>query len=305
MATNSQLPFRGAQRCAVLVLASLAGVFVLLGACSEVSYGSTPLDGRSLISANGYGWPVKPFDRQHPVRGFFGDPRIGGAHGDSKQFHFGVDVSAPNGTPVYATVSGTVSFIHPDAISIAAGDGLAFEYWHIVPTARAGQRVTAYATVIGHVEKPWAHVHFSERRNGVYVNPLRAGGMRPFLDDTAPRVRLIQLRGGELTADVEDETPIAVPAPWSFLPVMPAVVRWRVAGQRWQTVVDFRRNIPNASAFHTVYARTTRQNHANLAGLYRIRLTSGTGAAGVRGREVQVEVLDLSGNRASSARLFR
>jgi len=69
--------------------------------------------------------------------------------------------------------------------------------------------------------------------------------------------------------------------------------------------VDFRRNIPNASAFHTVYARTTRQNHANLAGLYRIRLTSGTGAAGVRGREVQVEVLDLSGNRASSARVFR
>ena len=24
-----------------------------------------------------YGWPVKPFHRQHPVRGFFGDPRIG------------------------------------------------------------------------------------------------------------------------------------------------------------------------------------------------------------------------------------
>jgi hypothetical protein len=86
---------------------------------------------------------------------------------------------------------------------------------------------------------------------------------------------------------------------------MPAVVRWRVAGERWQTVVDFRQNIPNASAFHTVYARTTRQNHANLAGLYRVRLASGTGISGVRGREVQVEVLDLSGNRASGARLFR
>ena len=22
-----------------------------------------------------YGWPVKPFDRQHPVRAYFGDPR--------------------------------------------------------------------------------------------------------------------------------------------------------------------------------------------------------------------------------------
>ena len=305
MATNSQLPFRGAQRRTALVLAPLAGVLVLLGACSEVSYGSTQPGGRTLASARGYGWPVKPFNRQHPVRGFFGDPRIGGAHGDSKQFHFGVDVSAPNGTPVYATITGTVSFIHPDAVSVGAGDGLAFEYWHIVPTVRAGQRVTAYATVIGHVEKPWAHVHFSERRNGVYVNPLRAVGMRPFVDDTAPRVLRIQLHGGELTADVEDETPIAVPAPWSSLPVMPAIVRWRVVGEPWQTVVDFRTNIPSASAFHTVYARATRQNHANLPGLYRVRLASGSTAARARGRDVQVDVLDCGGNRASGSRSLR
>ena len=29
--------------------------------------------------AGSYGWPLKPFDQQHPVRGFFGDPRIGEA----------------------------------------------------------------------------------------------------------------------------------------------------------------------------------------------------------------------------------
>lgn len=254
---------------------------------------------RALASARGYGWPVKPFDRQHPVRGFFGDPRIGGAHGISKQFHFGVDVSAPNGTPVYATISGTVSFIHPDAISVAAAGGLAFEYWHIVPAVRAGARVEAYETVIGHVEKPWAHVHFSERRNGVYVNPLRAGAMRPFVDDARPRVRAIHLRAGELTADVEDETPVAVPAPWAALPVMPAVVRWRIAGEPWQTVVDFRTTIPSASAFHAIYAHATRQNHANLPGLYRIRLASGSAMARARGRDVQVEVLDAGNNRAS------
>jgi hypothetical protein len=28
-------------------------------------------------TAAAYGWPIKPFDQQHPVRGFFGDPRIG------------------------------------------------------------------------------------------------------------------------------------------------------------------------------------------------------------------------------------
>jgi hypothetical protein len=25
--------------------------------------------------ASAYPWPVKPFDKQHPIRGFFGDPR--------------------------------------------------------------------------------------------------------------------------------------------------------------------------------------------------------------------------------------
>ena len=45
--------------------------------------------------------PVKPFDEQHPVRGFFCDPRIG-AKG-SKAFHFGVDVAAPDGTAVAAS----------------------------------------------------------------------------------------------------------------------------------------------------------------------------------------------------------
>ena len=52
-----------------------------------------------------YGWPLKPFDQQHPVRGFFCDPRIGDKGG--KAFHFGVDVSAPDGTAVYAVEGGT------------------------------------------------------------------------------------------------------------------------------------------------------------------------------------------------------
>ena len=42
------------------------------------------------------GWPLKPFDRAHPVRGMFNDPRIAGS---SRSFHFGIDISAPNGTP--------------------------------------------------------------------------------------------------------------------------------------------------------------------------------------------------------------
>jgi murein DD-endopeptidase MepM/ murein hydrolase activator NlpD len=252
---------------------------------------------RMLTSARGYGWPIKPFGLQHPIRGFFGDPRIGGH--DSRQFHFGVDISAANGTPVYATIDGTVSFLHPDAISIAGAGGVAFEYWHIVPTVRSGQRVAAYETVIGRVEKPWAHVHFSERRNGVYVNPLRSGALTPFVDDTAPVVDHVDVRrlgaSIELTADVSDETPLLVPAPWSDLPVMPAVVRWRFSGGPWTTAVDFRLHIPAAARFGSVYASATRQNHANRPGRYRVVLSRMSPVALV-GRRIDVQVSDQAGN---------
>lgn len=129
--------------------------------------------------------------------------------------------------------------------------------------------------------------------------------MGPFVDEADPRVRAIHRRGDELTADVEDATPITVPAPWSSLPVMPVVVRWRIVGERWHTVVDFRTTIPGASAFHAIYAQATRQNHENLPSLYRIRLAFGSAAAAARGRDVQVEVLDSGGNRASVSRSLR
>jgi murein DD-endopeptidase MepM/ murein hydrolase activator NlpD len=113
--------------------------------------------------ASAYGWPVKPFDRQHPVRGFFGDPRIGDAD-HSTSFHFGVDVVAANGTPVYATLSGRASIhpLHHDTVEVSDGRGRVFSYWHVLPSVRTGDHVVAYRTLGGHVRAPWAHVHFSE-----------------------------------------------------------------------------------------------------------------------------------------------
>ncbi|HUG64550.1 MAG TPA: peptidoglycan DD-metalloendopeptidase family protein [Gaiellaceae bacterium] len=153
---------------------------------------SRPARQRTSAPRPAYGWPVKPFRRQHPIRGFFGDPRIAN-HGQSRQFHFGVDTSARNGTPVYATLTGRV-YIHPlhsTAIAIVGDDGVEFSYWHVIPVVRTGDRAVAYETVIGRIEEPYGHVHFSERRNGRYVNPLRPGALGPYADDTQPIVRSV------------------------------------------------------------------------------------------------------------------
>ena len=105
---------------------------------------------------------MKPFDQQHPVRGFFCDPRIGDKGG--KAFHFGVDVSAPDGTAVYAVEGGTVHSEGAQNVAVVgAGGDHSHGYWHIIPTVRHGQRVRKHA-LLGHIAKTWGHVHFAERR---------------------------------------------------------------------------------------------------------------------------------------------
>ena len=71
MATNTHISVRGAQpagSCSSHVTTVLAAI--ALGKKVTTSNAS----GRVEASAS-YHWPVKPFDRQHPVRGNFGDPR--------------------------------------------------------------------------------------------------------------------------------------------------------------------------------------------------------------------------------------
>jgi hypothetical protein len=268
----------------------------------------------------GYGWPVKPFFEQHPVRAVFGDPRIGMTpDGISKQFHFGVDVSAPNGTPVYATLTGAISIhpLHRDVVLIDGAGGVEFSYWHIVPAVHSGGHAVAYQTLLGHVEQPWGHVHFSEARYGRYLNPLRPGAMGPYVDRTKPTVAAVELdRGGrpvrlsaargtlDIVAEVNDQTPIAVPPPWSDVPVMPALVRWRLIGSKgaitgWATAVDFTRTIPPAGAFDGVFAQWTRQNHPNHAGRYRIYLAHGWSSSSVPNGacRIEVEAADIRRNR--------
>ena len=254
------------------------------------------------VQRHAYRWPIKPFGRQHPVRGLFGDPRIAN-QGQSRQFHFGIDISARNGTPVYATASGRI-WIHPlhaTTVVVSAGNGIEHSYWHVVPVVRTGDRAVAYRTVLGHIEAPYGHVHFSESRHGRYLNPLRPGALGPYADHTRPQVLSVELTNDAVVAQVADETPLAVPRPWHDLPVMPALVRWRLldrggrAVSGWNVLVDFRSTIPAASEFDRIWAPGAMQNRVRAPGRYRLPLRSLDPRA-IRGRQVEVAVSDTRGN---------
>jgi hypothetical protein len=268
----------------------------------------------------GYSWPLKPFDKAHPVRAYFNDPRISGT---SKAFHFGIDISAPNGTPVYAVSAGKVHLEDARAISVAAGN-VDFGYWHVVPAVKHLEQVARHQ-LLGHVDAPWLHVHFAERRAGVYRNPLRPAGLTPWTDSTRPKVTAIRfMRNGkelpaaaifgavDVIAEAHDTPPKPVPAPWNGLPVTPARLRWRVLRgntvvRAWHTPVDFTKGLLPKERYNAIYAKGTRQNHAGKPGLYRFYLahTWSTQALPDADYELEAEASDLSGNAGSLRIPFR
>jgi hypothetical protein len=266
-----------------------------------------------------YPWPLSPFDKPHPVRAYFNDPRISGR---SKAFHFGIDISAPNGTAVYAAEAGTVYVEDPRAISVKTGDR-EHGYWHVVPAVQHHQQVAQYQ-LLGHVDAPWLHVHFAERSGGQYWNPLRAGALTPWRDGTRPTVaRIVFSRNGkeipadrvsgsvDVIAEAFDTPPIPVPAPWNGLPVTPARLRWRVLRgeavvRPWHTPVDFRTALLPQAAYSRIYAPGTRQNHADEPGLYRFYLahTWSTTLLADGEYRLQVDAIDLSGNSGTRTERF-
>jgi murein DD-endopeptidase MepM/ murein hydrolase activator NlpD len=223
-----------------------------------------------------YGWPLKPFDRQHAVRSFFDDPRAEGTGASS--FHFGIDISARDGTPVYAVADG-VARLQPDAVAVVADTGdRTFSYWHVDPTVADLTQVTA-GQQIATIKSGFGHVHFTEIHNGLYVNPLRPGGITPYVDPTSPTVvslfaavgthklSLDSLRGTfDLLVDAYDTPPPPLPAPpWNLTRVAPALVRWRLvpdgeASAQWRTAVDFRSYLAPKASFASVYAPWTTLN---------------------------------------------
>jgi murein DD-endopeptidase MepM/ murein hydrolase activator NlpD len=274
------------------------GAIALLASAALAAAGAPSARPSSASSAapGSYGWPVKPFHEQHPVRGSFGDPRTvfaapptadGVLHGSGHfSFHEGIDISAPNGTPVYPVRDGRVTVASlekaRERVVVVCPDGVSFEYWHLTPRVRVGQWVVTDRTILGTILKPAGHVHLTEVDDGRPVNPLAAGHIAPYRDATVPRVEAIGFRldtGNAamvnfvrgriaLVAEAYDTPAVPVPGIWRGLPVAPALVTWRIESAAGKVVVaeraaaDFRRTIPPDAAFWSVYARGTFQNMA-------------------------------------------
>lgn len=137
--------------------------------------GSAPLPAGPVRGGNGSGliWPV-----DGPVVSGFG-PRFGGS-----EFHEGIDIAVPSGTPIRAAAAGTVIFTEPESASggygnftcIDHGGGLSTCYAHQESFAvSAGEQVEqgqiiGYSDCTGHCFGP--HVHFEVRIDGAPTDPM-------------------------------------------------------------------------------------------------------------------------------------
>jgi hypothetical protein len=297
----------------------------------------------SAGTASAYPWPVKPFDRQHPIRGFFGDPRTvyqngilaGAFDGPSfMSFHQGVDISAPNGTPVYAVEDGTVHYLGAATVNLVTSHDVTFQYFHIVPVAGEGQQAVARQTVIGYVQRPFGHVHVTEIDGIHAVNPLARGHLTPYRDRTTPVVRdiLVRNQGGdvqtpiglcgrvELDVDAYDPQPMPVPGTYNGLPVAPALVQWslaRIGGKvvvPLKTAADFRGTLPGNGQFSNLYGKGTYENsprfgkeqYPGMPGRYLFLLAGNFDTTSIPNGNylIAVRVADVRGNHSLGTERF-
>jgi Peptidase family M23 len=289
---------KASTRGALAALTTSFLFFALAGlAVDSVAHASSPGTG----CTGAYGWPVKPFDRAHPIRGGFGDPRTV-FEGERSQetllegdgsfsFHQGIDISAPDGSPVYAVSSGTIVRARGGRVTVECGNGRSFQYWHVDPAARVGQRAVAGKTLLGFVQLKREHVHLTHLENSRAVNPLEPNRLTPYRDRTVPRVLAVttEQRGSRLTMTAEaiDMPSLPVTGRWHGFPVTPALVIWRIEDSAGRIVVsthvarDVRRTVPRNDRFWDTFARGTQQNwpvfeghkERGMTGCYRFKLT--------------------------------
>jgi murein DD-endopeptidase MepM/ murein hydrolase activator NlpD len=146
-------------------------------AATLAGYGSAPLPAGPIQPGSG-GQLIWPVDG--PVVSGFGPRNINGSY----EFHPGIDIAVPSGTPIRAAADGTVIFTEPESSSggygnytcIDHGGGLSTCYAHQESFAvSAGQHVSqgqiiGYSDCTGYCFGP--HVHFEVRIDGEVTDPM-------------------------------------------------------------------------------------------------------------------------------------
>ena len=134
---------------------------------------------------SGFIWPA-----QGPISGVYGSQRI--LNGTPRAPHYGVDVAAPEGSPVVAPADGVVTFAEPDllltggTLVIDHGHGLSSTFIHLSridvaagAEVRQGERVAAVGAT-GRATGPhlhWGMNWFEVRLDpALVVPPMPAGG---------------------------------------------------------------------------------------------------------------------------------
>ena len=120
----------------------------------------SPLPGGAYVTC-AYGWRI------HPIWG-------------DRRFHYGVDLAASQGTPIYAIAAGTVTTAtYGDAngyyVSISHGNGYGSVYCHMTNYIVSVGDSVSQGQVIGYVGSTgWStgpHLHFELHQNGTALNP--------------------------------------------------------------------------------------------------------------------------------------
>ncbi len=124
-----------------------------------------------------FAWPAPEYTRISDDYGSRIHPIL-----KTQQFHNGVDMAAPNGSPILAAYDGEViaasySPTMGNYIMIDHGDGLITIYMHASSVSVSSGTMVARGEQIGCVgstgRSTGPHLHFSVRENGSYVSPWK------------------------------------------------------------------------------------------------------------------------------------
>ncbi len=140
------------------------------------------LDTASTDFAVPFIWPVKG-----RISGIFGSQRI--LNGKPRRPHNGVDIAAPQGTPIVAPAPGVVALVHPDmfytgkSVMLDHGHGLSSVYVHMSEiSVKHGQRV-GKGDEIGKVGKTGRatgpHLHWGVSLFATHLDPMLLTGKMP------------------------------------------------------------------------------------------------------------------------------